>query len=327
MTKTFAAGLLAIASLALPATAFAHAGIAPSNAENGATVKAAISIPHGCDGAATTDVIVKLPEGFVGAKPQAKAGWTIETKTGAYAHTYDLHGSKVSEGVTEVRWSGGSLPDDQFDEFVVRGSVQGFEAGAAMPFVTTQLCGSTASVVWDQIAGPGEDAHALEHPAPAITIAASTADAHGGHGAHAAQPAAAVTIGALELSGPFTRATLPGAKVGGGFMTILNTGETDDLLVSAVSPAAKDVQIHEMKMEGEVMQMRELADGLVIPAGSTVTLQPGGLHIMFMGITAPFVKGTTVPLTLTFEKAGSVDLQLAVEAVGADAPAHDHGTK
>lgn len=318
MNTHFAAGLLALTSLALPGLALAHASIAPKTAETGATIKAAITVPHGCDGAATTDVIVKLPEGFVGAKPQAKAGWTIAITKGAYAKTYSLHGKDVSEGPLEIHWSGGNLADDTFDEFTIRGSVQGLEAGAVIPFVTTQLCGTTGTVAWDQVAAEGQDPHSLEHPAPTLTIAAS-ADPHAAHGA---MPMAPVTLGDLELSGPFTRATLPGAKVGGGFLTILNSGKTDDRLVSATSPAAKDVQIHEMKMEGEVMQMRQLTDGLVIPAGSTVTLQPGGLHIMFMGINAPFAQGATVPVTLTFEKAGTVTLDLQVEAVGADAPSH-----
>lgn len=326
MNIHFAAGLLALSSLALPGLALAHASIAPKNADAGATIKAAITVPHGCDGAATTDVIIKLPEGFVGAKPQAKAGWTIAITKGAYTKTYSLHGKDVSEGALEIRWSGGNLADDTFDEFTIRGSVQGHEAGAVLPFVTTQLCGATGTISWDQVAAEGQDPHSLERPAPTLTVAAAaTADPHAGHGAMPMpmiMPMGPVTLGDLELSGPFTRATLPGAKVGGGFLTILNKGETDDRLVSATSPAAKDVQIHEMKMEGEVMQMRQLTDGVVIPAGSTVTLQPGGLHIMFMGINAPFAQGATVPVTLTFEKAGTVTLDLAVEAVGADAPSH-----
>lgn len=328
MNAHFVAGLLAVASLALPTLAHAHAGISPRTAENGKSIKAVITVPHGCDGAATTDVIVKLPEGFVGAKPQAKAGWQVEITKGDYAKTYALHGKDVSSGALEVRWSGGNLPDDQFDEFVIQGTLQGFEAETTLPFVTTQLCGTTGTVSWDQVAEPGQDAHSLEHPAPTLTVTpASAADAHAGHGGdHAmATPMGPVAIGDLEISGPFTRATLPGAKVGGGFLTILNKGETADRLVSASSPAAKEVQLHEMKMEGEVMQMRQLENGIEIPAGSTVTLQPGGLHIMFMGLAAPFAQGTTVPVTLTFEKAGSVEITLAVEAVGADAPAHQHG--
>ena len=127
-------------------------------------------------------------------------------------------------------------------------------------------------------------------------------------------------LGAINISLPFTRATLPNAPVGGGFLTIENEGPEADRLVSATSAVAGDTQIHEMAMEGEVMKMRELPDGLEIPAGETVVLAPGGFHIMFMGLKQPFVEGETVAVTLTFEKAGSVEVLLPVEAAAADAP-------
>jgi copper(I)-binding protein len=129
-----------------------------------------------------------------------------------------------------------------------------------------------------------------------------------------------ITLGDLQISGPFTRATLPNAPVGAGYLTITNTGSSDDRLVSANSPAAGVTQIHEMKMEGDVMKMAELPDGLVIPAGGSVSLTPGGFHIMFMQLKQSFAEGSTVPVTLVFEKAGSIDLELAVGAPNADAP-------
>jgi periplasmic copper chaperone A len=128
-------------------------------------------------------------------------------------------------------------------------------------------------------------------------------------------------LGPINISAAFSRATLPNAPVGGGFLVIENTGDTDDRLVSATSAAAPDVQIHEMGMDGDVMRMRQLPDGLPIPAGETVTLAPGGYHLMFMQITQPFVEGETVPVTLTFEKAGTVDIELPVMGAAADAPA------
>ncbi|MDB5615597.1 MAG: copper chaperone PCu(A)C [Devosia sp.] len=134
-----------------------------------------------------------------------------------------------------------------------------------------------------------------------------------------------VHLGPLNISGPFTRATLPNAPVGGGFMTIENTGTEADRLVSVTSTVAKDTQIHEMAMQGDVMKMRELPEGLEIPAGETVALSPGGFHLMFMGLTQPFVEGQTVTVTLTFEKAGTVDVVLPVMTPAADAPAeHAH---
>ena len=126
-----------------------------------------------------------------------------------------------------------------------------------------------------------------------------------------------IKVGALEITGPFTRATLPGAQVGAGFMTITNTGSDADRLVSGVSAASKTVQIHEMAVVDGVMKMQELKDGLEIPAGGSVELKPGGYHVMFIDITAPFVEGSTVTVTLNFAKAGSVDVPLTVEAADA----------
>jgi copper(I)-binding protein len=133
-----------------------------------------------------------------------------------------------------------------------------------------------------------------------------------------------VHLGAINISLPFTRATLPNAPVGGGFLTIENTGTEADRLISATSTVAGDTQIHEMAMDGDVMKMRQLVDGLEIPAGETVVLAPGGFHIMFMGLKQAFVEGETVAVTLTFEKAGSVEVLLPVEATAADAPTAEH---
>ena len=132
-----------------------------------------------------------------------------------------------------------------------------------------------------------------------------------------------VIIGDLQISAAFSRATLPNAPVGAGYLTILNTGPTDDVLLSAASPVAGVVQLHEMKMEGDVMKMAELPDGIVIPAGSTITLQPSGLHIMLMDLKQPLVEGTSFPVALTFKTAGTVEVQLAVGAINADGSAHD----
>lgn len=129
-------------------------------------------------------------------------------------------------------------------------------------------------------------------------------------------------LGTLVISHPWARATAPAAPAGGGFLSITNTGATADRLVSARSAAANMVQIHEMKMDGGVMRMREVDHGLEIPAGATVTLAPGGFHLMMMGLKEPLKEHTMVPVTLTFEKAGSIDVQLAVEGMGATHPAH-----
>ncbi|MFC6445435.1 copper chaperone PCu(A)C [Shinella zoogloeoides] len=123
------------------------------------------------------------------------------------------------------------------------------------------------------------------------------------------------TLGDLKIHHPASRATLPGQPVGGGFMTITNTGAAADRLVSIAAPdVSDDVQIHEMAMENDVMKMRQLADGVELPAGATVELKSGGLHVMFMKIKHPLKEGDKFKATLTFEKAGKIDVDFKVEA-------------
>lgn len=135
--------------------------------------------------------------------------------------------------------------------------------------------------------------------------------------------AAPVELGDLSITGGFARATLPNAPVGGGFLTIANHGDTDDRLLSAEAAFAGRTEVHEMKMADGVMQMRALSDGLPIPAGGTVTLEPGGLHIMFMQLNAPLAEGEVTTVRLTFEQAGEVEVPLTIGAPNAKTPA-DH---
>ncbi|MBS1180375.1 MAG: hypothetical protein H6Q99_255 [Proteobacteria bacterium] len=128
--------------------------------------------------------------------------------------------------------------------------------------------------------------------------------------------------GALTLKHPWTRATAKGAEMGGGFVAVVNTGSEADRLVGGSFALAERTEVHEMKMEGDVMKMRQLEGGLDIPAGSTVELKPGSYHLMFMKLTAPLEAGTKVKGSLTFEKAGEVPVEFAVEAI--DAKARDH---
>ncbi|KQZ50041.1 hypothetical protein ASD54_14200 [Rhizobium sp. Root149] len=129
-------------------------------------------------------------------------------------------------------------------------------------------------------------------------------------------------IGDLKIGHPYSRAMLPGAKVGGGYLKITNAG-ADDRLVSASSDRAASVQIHEMKMDGGIMEMRELKDGLAVPANSTVELKPGSYHLMFMNVAQPFKEGEMVKAKLVFEKAGSVDVEFAVGPASGEAK-NDH---
>jgi len=138
------------------------------------------------------------------------------------------------------------------------------------------------------------------------------------------------TLGPLQIGQPWSRATPKGADTGAGYLTIKNTGTTPDRLVSVTLSDATKVQIHQMTMDNGVMKMRELADGLEIKPGETVELKPGGFHIMFMGLKAPLSKGEMVSGSLTFEKAGTVNVEFAVQSTGASSPQgtsqmqHDH---
>jgi copper(I)-binding protein len=137
-----------------------------------------------------------------------------------------------------------------------------------------------------------------------------------------AAPAAAVEIakGDIVITDPWARATPKGAAVAGGFMQIDNKGTTPDRLVGGTMPLAGRFEVHEMKMDGDVMKMRPVEGGLVIPPGGSVTLKPGSYHVMFMELKEPLVEGATLTGTLTFEKAGTVEVQYPVRALAATAP-------
>lgn len=135
----------------------------------------------------------------------------------------------------------------------------------------------------------------------------------------AAQPA---KNDAIVLDQAWARATPPGAPVAGGFVTIRNTAKRADRLLSATSPDAKLVEIHEMNMDNGVMRMRRLDDGLAIAPNGTVELKPGGYHLMFIGPKHPFVQGETITATLRFEQAGTREVRFEVRAMGSAAPKH-----
>src|SRR4029079_14207955 len=111
---------IAVAAIVLAASpACADVGLETKQATIGASYKAVFTVPHGCAGSPTVKIRVQIPEGVIAAKPMPKAGWKVEAISGKYAAEYDYHGSKLSEGVKEVVWSGGKLPDHHYEEFVV----------------------------------------------------------------------------------------------------------------------------------------------------------------------------------------------------------------
>jgi uncharacterized protein YcnI len=166
------AALAALALVASTTGAFAHATLEVAEAPANSTYKAVLRVPHGCEGKPTTTVRVKIPEGVIVAKPMPKAGWDLATVTGKYAKTYDYYGTPVSEGVTEVVWSDGNLPDDWYDEFVVRVRLTDFAPGTAVYFPTVQECPDGAAERWIEIPAEGKSADDYESPAPGLTISA-----------------------------------------------------------------------------------------------------------------------------------------------------------
>jgi len=130
-------------------------------------------------------------------------------------------------------------------------------------------------------------------------------------------------VGTLQISQPWTRATPKGAAVAGGYLKITNTGTTPDRLLGGSTALAKRFEIHEMSMDGGVMKMRELKDGLDIAPGATVELKPGSYHIMMMNLSKPLAKGDRFKASLNFEKAGKADVEFAVEGIGASAGGQD----
>lgn len=121
-----------------------------------------------------------------------------------------------------------------------------------------------------------------------------------------------IKIGDITISHPWSRQSPMGADVSAGFMKITNTGTTDDKLIAATADIAPMVQLHDMKMDGDVMKMFEVEGGIPIPAGATVELKPKSLHIMFMQVPKQPTVDTQFKGTLTFEKAGEVDIDYEV---------------
>lgn len=167
-TAALLAGLLAGSA----GGARAHVTLEAKETPVGAPYKAVLKVPHGCKDAPTVTLRVRIPEGVISVKPMPKAGWKLETVRGPYAKTYDFyHGLKLSEGVREVVWSGGELPNEFYDEFVLSGFVAADQApGATLYFPVVQECPGGAAERWIEIPKDGETSGRLEKPAPGVKL-------------------------------------------------------------------------------------------------------------------------------------------------------------
>ena len=125
-------------------------------------------------------------------------------------------------------------------------------------------------------------------------------------------------LGDIKIEHPWSRATPGGTKVAGGFMKITNNGKVTDRLIGGTFIAAGQFEVHETQMKDNVMRMRRLEKGLEIPPGATVELRPGSYHVMFIGLQSGLKEGERIKGTLVFEKAGKVEVEYKIEALGSN---------
>lgn len=152
----------------LATTAFAHVTIATKEVPVGADYKAIFRVPHGCNGSATVKLSVEVPAGVIGVKPQPKPGWRIEIVKGPGDHPDQR--AAVSEVVKSVTWSGGNLPDDYYDEFVLSSRIdKALEPGATLYFPVTQIC-EQGIERWNEIPAAGKTTRDYKFPAPAVKL-------------------------------------------------------------------------------------------------------------------------------------------------------------
>jgi uncharacterized protein YcnI len=159
----------AVAALATPAVA--HVTLETPESRIGASYKAVLRLPHGCEGAATIALRVRIPDGVIAVKPMPKPGWALATVTGKYEKTYTFfHNAKLSEGVVEITWSGGKLPDTWYDEFVFSAFLAGdLEAGKTLYFPVVQECEKGVHR-WIEIPAAGKTPADYSEPAPGLRL-------------------------------------------------------------------------------------------------------------------------------------------------------------
>lgn len=156
----------------LAPTAFAHITLELQQAPIDSHYKAVFQVPHGCHGSATTRLLIRIPDGVVGVKPQPKADWKVDTVQGEYGKTYIHYGREVSSGVTEVSWSGGKLLNEHYDEFVLIGYLSGdLEPDTTLHFPVVQECeqGATSWLDVGPVNHDAGDGHSYS-PAPGLKL-------------------------------------------------------------------------------------------------------------------------------------------------------------
>ncbi|MDM0016791.1 copper chaperone PCu(A)C [Variovorax saccharolyticus] len=280
MTHPHTLQSLAACAALCSTAALAHVTLPAGGAAAGSDYEAAFRVGHACtDAKATTGIRVQLPEGFTLAQAQPRKGWTLTAQP------------------REVSWKADSpqsaLPAAERTEFIVRGKLT--DKPGTLYFKVLQSC-DVGSADWAQLPVAGSTAK-LASPAARLDVL----------------PAG---VAAVDVRDAWVRQTVPGQSGTGAFMKL--TAPSGARLVGASTPAAGVAEVHEMKMEGDTMKMRELTSGLELPPRQTVELKPSGMHVMLMDLKQPIAKGGSIPMTLRFEDARGAKSSLEVQVpVGA----------
>jgi len=170
MTTTLLRGALAAALLALVGPALAHTTLETQQASAASTYKAVLRVGHGCEGAPTLKLRVRIPEGVISVKPMPKPGWELETVKAPYDRTYDYYGTAMAEGVREIVWTG-KLPDEHYDEFVFRAYLtDSLKPDAILYFPVVQECSGGKADRWIEIPAEGKSADDYKYPAPGLKL-------------------------------------------------------------------------------------------------------------------------------------------------------------
>src|SRR4051794_30992491 len=161
----------AVGVVAAVCAASAHVTLETKEATVGAPYKAVLRVPHGCEGAATIALRIRVPDGMIAVKPMPKPGWKVETVIGKYQKGYDyFHGAKLSEGVVEISFTGGNLPDAYYDEFVFTGFIVGdLEPGKTLYVPVVQECEKGINR-WIEIPAAGKSSRDYPEPAPGLKL-------------------------------------------------------------------------------------------------------------------------------------------------------------
>ena len=293
---------IALSPWLLSSSVHAHAVLVDPTAQAGSNYKGAIRIGHGCEGAATTGIRIFIPAGFEGAKPQPKSGWNVSSKKAKLAQPYVSHGKTITEDVVELEWKANTkeaaLPDGSFDEFAFMSKLP--EKTGAVWLRVLQTC-EKGQNDWAEIPAAGTSTKGMKMPAALLTIKTEGSSN------------VAVANANVTISDSWVRPTVAGQKATGAFMKI--TAKENSKLLSVSSPIAGVAEVHEMKMEKDVMKMAAIAS-LDLPAGKAVELKPGSYHIMLMDLKLPVEKGAKLPLTLRFQdaKGGKFQVELLLDA-------------